>query len=488
MVETSSSRAGRGWDEYQGTAMQPLSYRTTLSLSLVLLAALQGCGSPSQPLAVFPVPARADRSSRSEAVANTPAVSLVLDNNRGSVTLNDAAIASVLLNVPNGSQLDSEAIAIAANALLRSPNTVDPNQLANPLMLDEVNFVDPNASGVDRRDIAILLASVSLGNVSEVQELANGANRLLPDSDRISPTLVSPDLLALVPTPSPGATPTDPRIFPSPSPTPSVTPTASPSPDTTPTASPNPGITPTPTPSPTSTSQPTATPEPTPNSDVVSFSDRELEQVVLEALGQSSGPVTRADAESLTFLNAAGRGLDSLEGIEALTSLTGLDLFDNNLTDLRPLATLSSLTALDIGSNSVDDVSPLTGLIGLSDLSLVDNVNLSSIDPLSSLTQLQRLFLSGNRIADINALSAMTNLEEVILSDNNIDDLSPLANLTQLRGILASSNDIQTLEPLRSLTQLRTLNLFNNRISTLDALEDLSELHFLILSTNDISD
>ena len=60
--------------------------------------------------------------------------------------------------------------------------------------------------------------------------------------------------------------------------------------------------------------------------------------------------------------------------------------------------TLSSLTQLDLDNNQISDIKPLESLTNLTSLSLEKNL-LSDIKPLESLTKLTGLYLSGNPIA-----------------------------------------------------------------------------------------
>lgn len=84
--------------------------------------------------------------------------------------------------------------------------------------------------------------------------------------------------------------------------------------------------------------------------------DGRLEEAVLEALGQSEeARVTLQEAASLTRLEASGRGIRSLAGIEHFAGLRALDLNDNQIVDVSPLASLE-LEWLDLGGNQVRDI------------------------------------------------------------------------------------------------------------------------------------
>lgn len=102
-----------------------------------------------------------------------------------------------------------------------------------------------------------------------------------------------------------------------------------------------------------------------------------------------------------------------------LSSLTKLDLFDNQIGDIQPLASLTNLTWLFLSSNQIRDIKPL-----------------------ASLTNLTRLSLSENPIGDIKPLASLTNLRSLDLSRNVIGDIKPLASLTKLTVLSLSGNEI----------------------------------------------
>ena len=80
---------------------------------------------------------------------------------------------------------------------------------------------------------------------------------------------------------------------------------------------------------------------------------------------------------------------------------------------------LSSLTELDLDNNQISDIKPLESLTNLMRISLANNL-LSDIKPLESLTNLDRLFLNNNRISDIKPLESLTYLIALGLGGNPI--------------------------------------------------------------------
>ena len=86
----------------------------------------------------------------------------------------------------------------------------------------------------------------------------------------------------------------------------------------------------------------------------IEFVDKNLEEAVRLAIGKTDGDIKKEDVEGLVELDAAGKSIESIEGIEQLTSLQILNLSDNKITDISPLGELTNLQELYIESNEFD--------------------------------------------------------------------------------------------------------------------------------------
>ena len=132
------------------------------------------------------------------------------------------------------------------------------------------------------------------------------------------------------------------------------------------------------------------------------FADSALEMAVDEAEASTSG--------ALVTLNANGRGITDLRGIEELTELETLDLAHNAIRDLSPLAELRQLRFLNLDNNQIEEVSPL-----------------------GSLKQLQMLFLAHNAVRDLAAILALDRLHSVDLLGNPLSGAVAAAQIAALR-------------------------------------------------------
>jgi len=133
------------------------------------------------------------------------------------------------------------------------------------------------------------------------------------------------------------------------------------------------------------------------------FADSNLETMIRSAIDKPTGDIRSSDVRYLTSFNATGREIESLEGIEHLTSLEFLIIFDNHISDLSPLASLTYLRSIGLSQNNISDLSPLADLPNLYNIDLRDNL-ISDISPLAGITSLDRINCNRNQISDVSAL------------------------------------------------------------------------------------
>lgn len=212
------------------------------------------------------------------------------------------------------------------------------------------------------------------------------------------------------------------------------------------------------------------------------FADQALEAAVRDQLGTRGGYIPRNELEGLTELDASGRGIESLEGIEMLPNLRRLNLSGNRVEDVEPLTSLTRLTMLDVQDN------------------YIANLEAVNFHRLADLPELSELVLRNNResahpedpdgvrrISDISVLSEFRSLEVLDLANNHVEDISPLSRLESLRVLNLQGNRLteNALEPLRDLARLEHLNLRENDLRELDPLSSLGQLEYLNLHSND---
>ncbi|HUU94502.1 MAG TPA: leucine-rich repeat protein [Phycisphaerae bacterium] len=221
---------------------------------------------------------------------------------------------------------------------------------------------------------------------------------------------------------------------------------------------------------------------------VVSFSDRCLEDAVRRAISKDTGDITIGDLASLTSLTASRVGIANLSGLEYCTNLEYLDLVDNDIVDLGPLAGLTKLKTLHLGNNLIVNISLLADLPALEVLTLIAN-QVSDLGALQGMTSLLSLNVSYQLDMQIPESVEAQQPPGFVYADHTIlSDISKLAGLTGLTELRLSGNRISDISPLAGLTELRTLGLAENRFTGLTPLQGLPNLKTVFLNQNPITD
>jgi len=123
------------------------------------------------------------------------------------------------------------------------------------------------------------------------------------------------------------------------------------------------------------------------------------------------------------------------------------------------------------------------GLLTLN-LSWKEIMNISEIQGLESLNELQVLNLSRNSIFEIEGLESLKNLLELHLDSNRIVKIKGLEALKDLKLLNLAANSISEIEGLDTLTNLEELHLESNKIEIIKGLDTLESLHTLRLDGN----
>ncbi|NOU74260.1 hypothetical protein GC098_23165, partial [Paenibacillus sp. LMG 31458] len=214
------------------------------------------------------------------------------------------------------------------------------------------------------------------------------------------------------------------------------------------------------------------------NEGKVSFADVNLEAAVRDTLNKSAGDITILDMERLTSMDASGRGISDLSGIEYATHLQSLNLADNSIRDVTKLGALSSLETLILNQNEIAEWNALGNLALLKSLWLTGN-QITELTGIESLTQLESLYLANNQIGSLSGLEHLLQLKELNLAGNQIHDLVAIQTLTQLQSLNIEENQVTSISGLHALNQLEWLSLAFNQIKDLTPIGELSQLQYL---------
>lgn len=262
----------------------------------------------------------------------------------------------------------------------------------------------------------------------------------------------------------------------------------------------------------------------------VAFPDPNLEAAVRQALSKPTGDITVADMLSVTSLQADGRNIHNLTGLDTALNLEFLDVAWNPIHNHSVISALTNLVDLSLAATGVTNLDFLAPLLKLQHLNLYDayvpdvspllwRTNLRSLHlgwcgatnapALSALTGLEKLWLGGIPLTNAPWLASLTNLTELGLDYTELADMSPVTNLTKLSSLnvgenhltgypdlsplanlvvfMTAGNAIADLSPLTNLPALRNLHLQRNVFQDISPLTNCVLLDTLLLSGNSIT-
>ena len=159
---------------------------------------------------------------------------------------------------------------------------------------------------------------------------------------------------------------------------------------------------------------------------------------------------------------------------------------DIKLYDSIPMETVGMITATDFMA-SYPIVDPATGQTTLMDKVFKNDMN--ELDAkLKLVTQKQRVDLSGIReIINLEPLSELSDLTWLDVSGTSIEDLAPVRNLNKLKVLRANSTLIEDLSALKYNITLEELEVANTTIENLDVLSTLRNLQKLNINNTQVS-
>lgn len=154
-----------------------------------------------------------------------------------------------------------------------------------------------------------------------------------------------------------------------------------------------------------------------------------------------------------------------------------------NITSIDGLEYMRNLEIISLENANILDASPLSNLNKLRHLAL-HNSKLTSLEFVKSLTQLEGLHIIISSINDLSPLENMSNLKMLSIQRAPVSDLSPLANLINLESLYLAELDVMDISALSNLVKLRDLSLPYCQIKDIAPLSSLLNLTSLSITGN----
>ncbi|RCN45576.1 leucine Rich repeat-containing domain protein [Ancylostoma caninum] len=173
--------------------------------------------------------------------------------------------------------------------------------------------------------------------------------------------------------------------------------------------------------------------------------------------------------------------------LNPLTTLTELDLYENQIEAIENLHTLVNLKKLDLSFNRYF-FNSLCNAVKVVIRNLMGDFRIREIKGLSTLTKLTHIYLVHNKITEIKGLDSLLELELLELGDNRIKKIENISHLVKLRELYLGKNKLTKIEGLETLKELRLLSLPANRLTKIENLDSLTSLEDIYLSDQGIED
>lgn len=157
-----------------------------------------------------------------------------------------------------------------------------------------------------------------------------------------------------------------------------------------------------------------------------------------------------------------------------------------SLTDLTPLSRLSALVTLDISGTAVTDLMPLRNLNSLEVLKCSTTV-VSSMEPLKYCSHIRELNLSGTSLTDLSTVSGFSGLESLDISRTGVSTLEPLKEMSSLKELRLAGTAVRDMTPISGLTALTLLDISSTPVSDLAPLKSLPSLQKLWMDKTQVA-
>ncbi|MCR5659352.1 MAG: leucine-rich repeat domain-containing protein [Bacteroidales bacterium] len=151
------------------------------------------------------------------------------------------------------------------------------------------------------------------------------------------------------------------------------------------------------------------------------------------------------------------------------------------IINLDPLSELSDLTWLDISGTSIDDLSPIRNLNKMKVL----RANSTLIEDLSALKYnitLEELEVANTTVDNLGMLASLRNLQKLNLADTQVSRITNLKNCPNLIALNLSGTRIANIGILQELPQLKALDISNTSVRDLGPVSNLKDLQSLNIS------
>jgi len=185
--------------------------------------------------------------------------------------------------------------------------------------------------------------------------------------------------------------------------------------------------------------------------------------------------------------NVIKTGIDNLYKVLKNLSMTQeVNVADiKTITNIEPLSELSELITLDISGTNVNDLTPLRNANKLKTL-IASNTQINDLSPLKYDIMITELDISETEVTDLSVLETLTHLEKLNISNTNINNLQPIEYCPDLAFLVAEGSQVTNLTPIAKQNNIISLNINNTKVKDLSPISNYPSLQSLKISNTPI--
>lgn len=193
----------------------------------------------------------------------------------------------------------------------------------------------------------------------------------------------------------------------------------------------------------------------------IRWKDKGMELLVRAVLNKETGPVMSSDLDRITEFGVIG-WLGDFYRVSTNERMIEIPLDGISILTIEDVKEFQNLLALDLQlqEQGIVDVSAISSMTGLTQLSLIVDPELESLEFLRPLTGLENLMMWGgsyHKVTDISVLEGLTKLEQVMLVVPSVTDVDALAELENLELLYINCSSEVDKEPLVEAEQIKSL-------------------------------
>jgi internalin A len=172
--------------------------------------------------------------------------------------------------------------------------------------------------------------------------------------------------------------------------------------------------------------------------------------------------------------------------VDAIEEIYTPSLPNKLRSSLERLTSLSQLQVLSLVQMDIVDLAWTSRLVGLQSL-YCSRTKISDLTPLSGLRALQSFSCHATQVSDLGPLKGLPALRLLYCGMTNVSDLRALKSLPCVRKLYCFNTQVSDLAPLTGLSTLQLLNCSETKVSDLAPLERLTALQELYCSDTQVS-